>query len=88
MEKDGPQTRRQGLCKHEDAVLTRYSSLVQGLKWRRTQVGAERGAWSHVHARPWGRQVSICCDWSLGDGGTGTLGNTSVALEQLNTSLQ
>lgn len=43
MEKDGPQTRGRGLCKHEDIVLTRYLVLRRGLKWHQTQGRAERG---------------------------------------------
>lgn len=89
MEKDGPRTREQGLCKHEDILLTRHLVLCRVLKWHQTHgVGAEMGLGVMSMQGPRGCQVSICYDWSLGDGRTGILENMSVALEQVNASLQ
>lgn len=50
--------------------------------------GSRDWARIHVHARPQGGQDFIYDDWSLGDGRTGILENMSVALEQVNASLQ
>lgn len=51
--------------------------------------GSRDRGWSRVLARPRGdARFPFCCDWSLGDGRTRILENTSVGLEQLNAPLQ
>lgn len=89
MEKDGPRTRGQGLCKHEDILLTRHLASRRVLKvasdpW----VGTEIGLGFMSMQGPGGRQASIFYDWSLGNGRTWILEVLSVALEQVNASLQ
>lgn len=78
----------QGLCKHEDIVLTRFLVLQRVFKVASNQ-GERRGRLGFVSLKqPQGYQGSICCDRSLSDGRMGREENKSVALEQLDASLQ
>lgn len=89
MEKVGPQTRGQGLCKHEDTVHTRHLNLVQGLKVASDPGESGHRAEIHVHARPpppgtpsfrslTGHFVMAAQEYF----------SASVALEQLDATLQ
>lgn len=80
MEKDGPQTRGQGLCKHEDTVHTRHLILCRfksGIRPRRER--AQSWDSCPCKAPSPGDAKFPFFDWSLCDGSTGILQRISCS---------